>query len=406
MAALAAVDTGARNSKLAGLKETEIGPLPTDWRVHSANDLITSVSSGRSRSGSEFSPYPLYGSTGIIGQCDRGEYSGESILIARVGANAGSINVARGEYGVTDNTLIVKVGRSAVFEFVRLQLEQMNLNKLTFGSGQPLITGTQVKDLKLPLPPTIGEQQVIVDAIHEAAAYLSGLEELVSKKRQIMEGLMEELISGNRRLPGFKGERAHFRLGSDATLKARIGWQGLKTAEYLQTGDYLLVTGTEFHGDGVDWDSCFYVDQHRYAQDKHIQLKTGDVLVTKDGTIGKTAYIRSLPMPATLNSGVFLIRPIESRFESNFFYYVMRSSIFLRFLKRLSAGSTINHLYQKDFVNFTFLAPTDLVEQKEVAETLSSMEEEIAMLEIGLSKAFHLKQAMAQSLLTGRVRLA
>ncbi len=96
-----------------------------------------------------------------------------------------------------------------------------------------------------------------------------------------------------------------------ATLKARIGWQGLTTAEYRIQGDYLLVTGTEFKDGKIDWDSCFYVDYERYKQDKNIQLKTDDVLVTKDGTIGKIAFVDNLPMVATLNSGVFVIRPIQ-----------------------------------------------------------------------------------------------
>ena len=60
------------------------------------------------------------------------------------------------------------------------------------------------------------------------------------------------------------------------TLKARIGWQGLTTAEYLQTGDYSLVTGTDFKNGYIDWNNCVYVERNRFIQDKNIQLKCSE----------------------------------------------------------------------------------------------------------------------------------
>jgi len=109
------------------------------------------------------------------------------------------------------------------------------------------------------------------------------------------------------------------KLGEVAVLKARIGWQGLTTAEYKETVDYYLITGTDFQNGFIDWGNCFYVEYKRYKQDKNIQVKENDVLVTKDGTIGKVAFIKHVPKPATLNSGVFVIRPIEQSFHPDFF---------------------------------------------------------------------------------------
>ncbi|HNR43510.1 MAG TPA: restriction endonuclease subunit S, partial [Bacteroidales bacterium] len=98
----------------------------------------------------------------------------------------------------------------------------------------------------------------------------------------------------------------------NSILKARIGWQGLTTAEYLTIGDYFLVTGTDFSNGKINWETCFYVSKYRYSQDKYIQLHESDILITKDGTIGKIAFIDKLPRLATLNSGVFVIRPKEN----------------------------------------------------------------------------------------------
>lgn len=194
-------------------------------------------------------------------------------------------------------------------------------------------------------------------------------------------------------------------LGDNATLKARIGWQGLTTNEYKTTGDYYLITGTEFKSGFIDWHKCFYVDYDRYKQDKNIQVKTNDVLVTKDGTIGKVALIKECNL-ATLNSGVFVIRPINQAFEPKFFYYLLMSETFITFLSQLSAGSTINHLYQKDFVNFKFQIPSTKTEQTAIATALSDTDALIESLEKLIAKKRLIKQGAMQELLTGKKRLA
>lgn len=195
------------------------------------------------------------------------------------------------------------------------------------------------------------------------------------------------------------------RLGDVATLKARIGWQGLTTAEYLSSGEHYLVTGTEFDGGYIDWSKCCFVDDKRYRMDRYIQLKVRDVLVTKDGTIGKVALVSKLPGSATLNSGVFVIRPINDAFSPEFFYYILCSSFFSDFLGQLAAGSTINHLYQKDFVNFSFSAPPSLSEQTAIATVLSDMDALLDSLDRLIAKKRDIKQAAMQELLTGKTRL-
>lgn len=272
------------------------------------------------------------------------------------------------------------------------------------GSTQVHITNTAFKKIVLPLP-QFEEQQAIATALSDADALIESLEQLLAKKRQIKQGAMQELLTAQRRLPGFSREWKPIRLGDCAVLKARIGWQGLTTAEYLDSGNFYLVTGTEFKNGYIDWGSCVFVEESRYKQDKYIQLRLHDVLVTKDGTIGKIALINELQLPATLNSGVFVIRPIDGKFHPEFFYYLLCSEVFERFLSQLSAGSTINHLYQKDFVGFSFYQPETLEEQTAIAQVLSDMDADIAAVETRLTKARAIKQGMMQELLTGRIRL-
>lgn len=189
-------------------------------------------------------------------------------------------------------------------------------------------------------------------------------------------------------------------LGKSSVLKARIGWQGLTTAEYLKTGDYFLITGTDFKNGYIDWDNCVYVERIRYDQDKNIQIKVEDVLVTKDGTIGKVAYVDKLPMKTTLNSGVFVIRPINNFYNTRYFYFVLRSRHFKEFLGKLTAGSTISHLYQKDFVHYSFPLPPTLAEQKAIATALSDVDDLISSLDALIAKKKAIKQGAMKQLLT------
>lgn len=185
----------------------------------------------------------------------------------------------------------------------------------------------------------------------------------------------------------------------NSTMKARIGWQGLTVSEYLDRGDYFLITGTDFVEGKIKWDTCHFVEKSRYDQDKNIQIKEGDILITKDGTIGKIAFVDELPMPATLNSGVFVIRPKKNdNYVPQFLFHIFNSFYFNDFLNRLTAGSTIVHLYQKDFTSFNFPLPT-LAEQTAIATALNDADALIQKLEQLISKKRYLKTGAMQELL-------
>ena len=189
-------------------------------------------------------------------------------------------------------------------------------------------------------------------------------------------------------------------------LKARIGWQGLTTGEYLPQGDYVLVTGTDFNDGYIDWKNCCYVSKWRYDQDINIQIKEGDVLISKDGTIGKVAFLDSIPGPGTLNSGVFVVRPKQDNvINKAYLSWIFKSIWFKSFIDQLTAGSTINHLYQKDFVKFLLVYPNDISEQSRIATALSAIDNLIFELGKLIEKIRAIKQGAMQQLLTGKKRL-
>lgn len=238
------------------------------------------------------------------------------------------------------------------------------------------ITLANLKKIKIPVPNDSGEQTAIANVLSDSDALIDALEQLIAKKQAIKSGTMQQLLTGRTRLPAFalrpdgtpKGYKPselgdipddweEISIGQDAVLKARIGWQALTTKEYQVSGDIYLVTGIDFDAGAVMWDKCCYVSEWRYKQDTNIQLRENDVLITKDGTVGKVGYVSALEKPATLNSGVFVIRPKNNSFVPRYLFYVLTSRLFNDFMNQITAGSTITHLYQKDFVNFEFSAP-------------------------------------------------
>lgn len=171
----------------------------------------------------------------------------------------------------------------------------------------------------------------------------------------------------------------YIKLSDACTIHGRIGWQGLTRAEHKRSGDYLLITGTDFTEDNkINLDTCVYVDEFRYTQDENIQIRKNDLLITKDGTLGKLALItEDLPKPATLNGGIFVIRDKINKLYPPFLLNYMKSDAFRKIIHNHRTGSTVPHLTQNMLVNFPIPVPP-LEEQKRLVKIL---DEKFAQLE-------------------------
>lgn len=331
---------------------------------------------------------------------------GTILLCSR--ATIGEMSIAASEMATNQGfkNLICKKDVDNEFLYYALFPLRNKMLELAIGTTFLEISKSALQSIEVIIPADIIEQTAIAGALSDVDSLIFYLQKLIEKKKAIKQGAMQELLTGKKRLSGFNEEWEELNFAESAKLKARIGWQGLTTSEYLQSGFAYLITGTDFHSGKIKWDTCHFVDEKRYKQDLNIQIKKHDILLTKDGTIGKVAYISDIQKPTTLNSGVFVIRPAkENSFDPNFVYHVLNSFIFDNFLAKLSAGSTINHLYQKDFVGFTFKAPSELVEQQAIAQVLSDIDSEIEKLEKKMAKYQQIKQGMMQELLIGRIRL-
>ncbi len=418
-----------------GYKQTDVGVVPEDWgtdtllrvsrqimdyRGRTPKKLgmewgggeIPALSAGNVKKGFvDFSKECYLGSEELYSRwMTRGDVAKDDIIFTTE-APLGNVALVPDDrrYILSQRTVLLQVDpdRASSRFLFQVMLSggfQRMLADYSSGSTAKGIQRKTFEQLCVALPP-LPEQRAIATALSDVDALLGGLDRLIAKKRDVKQAAMQQLLTGKTRLPAFQGEWEPLNMAETSTLKARIGWQGLTTAEYLTTGKYYLVTGTDFAHGRVQWSTCCFVSAERYAQDRHIQLIPRDILLTKDGTIGKVGFVDSLPGPATLNSGVFVIRPKAGTYDPQFFYYVLTSHIFDDFLRRLKAGSTISHLYQKDFVSFSFLAPAKVPEQTAIAAVLSDMDAELAALEARREKTRNLKQAMMQELLTGKTRL-
>lgn len=187
----------------------------------------------------------------------------------------------------------------------------------------------------------------------------------------------------------------------EASLYGRIGWQGLTSEEYSDTGAY-LITGVDFLNGTINWSNCVHVPEWRWEQAYQIRIQEGDLLITKDGTVGKVAIVKNLLGKATLNSGVLLIRKNET-VELNYLYWSLVSLVFKNWFSIINAGnSTILHLYQNSFKNFSHPLPTKN-EQLAIAKFLDSKCAEIDALTADIEKQIETLQEYKKSVITEAV---
>lgn len=167
-------------------------------------------------------------------------------------------------------------------------------------------------------------------------------------------------------------------LGKDLYVKGRIGWRGLSKSEYLDGGEYRIINATSLMDGYINWDNCSYISEERYEESTEIQLKEGDILISKDGTIGKIGYVKGITQKTTVASGIFVVRnTMPKELDFDYLYHILKSDIFKDFIHRNKAqGSTINHLYQRELDNFEIELP-DITIQKKVAGILNSIDAKI-----------------------------
>lgn len=296
----------------------------------------------------------------------------------------------------------IKLQEGVAGDFVRHNLTHRYdyIRSLSNGGSQENLSGEIVKRIRVGMPSTQEEQRAIADALTDADALIDSLEQLLTKKRQIKQGAMQELLTGKRRLPGFAGDWADRSLlqladirsgGTPSTRQAEF-WDG--TIPWCTPTDITALVGAKYI-----YDTERSISEKGQKASSAELLPAGTVVMTSRATIGECAIAAA---PLTTNQGFKNFVP-RSTTCGEFLYYLLstQKSAFLA----LCSGSTFLEIGKRQLADFVVRCPIELDEQSAIADALSSIDNEIAALESRLTKARALKQAMAQALLTGRIRL-
>lgn len=200
------------------------------------------------------------------------------------------------------------------------------------------------------------------------------------------------------RFKGYSKDWEQRKLSEIATMHARIGWQNLRTSEFLDDGDYMLITGTDFEDGRINFSTCHYVEKERYDQDRNIQISDGSILITKDGTLGKVAYVQGLKKPATLNAGVFNVQiRKENNVDGKYLFQYLKAPFLMDYVGQKATGGTIKHLNQNILVDFPVVMPK-IEEQERLGAYFEQLDLLITLHQRKCEQTQKLKKYMLQKM--------
>ena len=361
----------------SGYKPSPLGPIPEDWEVKRLGDLCFDIFSGSNKTRIDSGKYTVYGSTGIIGKTDEYKYEGERILVARVGAHAGQVNIASGKYDVSDNTIIVENQDCYSLYFAYQYLSASNLNKMVFGSGQPLITAGMLKRMFVVYPPFEEQLQInnVLQLWDTAIAKQTALiEKLTLRKR----GLVQQLLTGKKRLKGFSGEWKEVRLGEVCPMERG---EMLTSDNYLQGDIPVIAGGKEPAG------------FHSYAN-----RQKNTITISCSGASAGFVAFHDVPIFAT---DCFTIS--ESNAYNIWFIYHVLTNLQEKIYK-LQTGGAQPHVHPKDVYPMKIHIPS-IKEQNAIASVLVNADKEIEIQKQKLAAMQEQKRGLMQVLLSGKRRV-
>jgi type I restriction enzyme, S subunit len=381
-----------------GYKQTEVGMIPEDWNATSLGSLARGIYRGASPRPIDspiwFEESSLIGWVRISDVTQSGRYlldttqrlSAQGVrssrfvptgsLIMSICATVGRPIETRIDVCIHDGFVVFESPRAeqGFLYHVLKQLEPRWSSKGQTGSQMNLNTGL-IKETLVPIPPTKAEQEAIAEALSDVDALIESLEQLLTKKRHLKQGAMQDLLTGKKRLSGFSGEWEVKRLGDMLTICHGKSQREVEATDGLYP---ILATGGEI------------------GRANRLLYNKPSVLIGRKGTIDEPQYMDT---------------PFWT--VDTLFYSVIREPnhakfIFYRFClidwKQHNEASGVPSLNARTIESIEIKSPGP-DEQTAIAAILSDMDAEIAALEAKLIKARALKRGMMQELLTGRIRL-
>jgi len=372
-----------------GYKITEVGVIPENWNVDSIGNLSAiSTGSKNTQDKVEDGEFPFFVRSSIVERINTYSFDGEAVLTAGDGVGTGRIfHYIKGKFDFHQRVYkISNFNEQLNGYFFYLYFSNNFLSRImsmTAKSSVDSVRREMISDMKIPLP-TIPEQQAIAEVLIDVDNLIVSLEKLITKKKKIKQGAMQELLTGKKRLPGFTGEWEVKNL--DDIFEITAGGD-LKKNLYSEVKDEKKIYPIYSNGlaNGGLYGYCSVYDYDENA-----------ITITARGTIGVAKY-RDHKFVAI--GRLLVLRPkekIDCLFVTEFINNRLTFAIESTSVPQLTAPQV--SLYKISF-------PKQFKEQQAIAQILTDIDAEIERLEKRLEKYKSIKQGMMQELLTGRIRL-
>lgn len=370
-----------------------------EWELYSLDDLTTAIQSGKSNKNIN-AMYNLYGSTGCIGKTNSIEIKGESILIARVGANAGTVQYINDICGVSDNTLIIKLKNDLNYKFLYYSLIIYNFNKIIVNSGRPLITASDLKTIRIQIP-SIDEQKKI-------ACFLYNIDKKIELLKDKKEGFVE-----------FKHYLLQnlFPQNDEKTPKLRFPeftdeWNAGVLSDMT---DVITKGTTPAHNDFVDSNINFIkieniVNSSEISENNILtiskechdnklsrsKLEEHDILFSIAGALGKTLVVSKEMLPANTNQALAIIRLKDKKQVDYVNYYLNLEKIKKFIYENVTIGAQPN-LSLKQIGEIKINIPSK-EEKNKISTFFNYIDKKIDLLHEKKEEFIEFKQYLLQNL--------
>lgn len=419
-----------------GYKQTEVGIIPEDWEITSL-DSVAKLSSGTTPARVQEERYFRNGTYYWVKTTDlnnsRITKTEEKITKAALDETClqmyppGTVLVAMyGGFNQIGRTGLIQISAAVNQALVAIQANPrkldptyllVNLNyrveywKSVASSSRkdPNITSQDIRNFLIPLPP-LAEQEAIACTLSDIDALIESLDRLLTKKRQIKQGAMQELLTGKRRLMGFSGEWESKTFGNIFNYQATATNSRSDLSEngntyYIHYGDIHM----KFHSH-LDFNYDCPPKINRKLCENATLLQNGDWIMADasedlDG-VGKSVEIIGLDDSISVIAGLhtFVLREKIETFAPKFKGHLGNLKSLHDELLRVATGMKVFGISKTALKELTLPVPP-IPEQIEIANILSDMDAEIGSIESKLAKTRQLKQGMMHELLTGRIRL-
>jgi type I restriction enzyme S subunit len=391
-----------------GYKNSPVGIIPEDWEVRKLGEICTNFKSGQNITSpniSDSDKYPVYGGNGLRGYTNSFTHFGDFILIGRQGALCGNIYLVSGENYISEHAIAVKTDLNNDIRFWAFKLDYLNLNSLSESSAQPGLSVEKLIKLKVSIPP-LPEQQKIAKILSVWDFAIEKQTLLIEKLELRKRALMQQLLTGKKRLKGFEGEWKKVKLGEIGEISSAGVDKTIIVAETpVRLLNYLDVYRRDFL---FDSELDYWVTAKK-NKIENCSVKKGDVFFTPSSEvpndIGNSAVAMEDILNAVYSYHVVRLRIIDD-WDLKFRAYAFKTDYFYRQAERFCDGSGQRYVIsQANFRKISVIVPSKKEEQAAIAEILSTADKEIHIAKEKLVQIKKQKKGLMQVLLTGKKRV-